>query len=218
MRSAFEKVSSNKPIEISLHGEGANFECILKNDNEPYSKWQNVARIGSLSEYVKSIKHLGENGEIAPEDMITNGTIKSVLENRLQALGIKGFVIYSPENSALRTFDKEGQIEPLGINGEGLLKLLSFHKSKNNGDKLRQIKNELEMIDWFEDFVVSRGVSKTVTDIEITDRYIGKDSALFNQRNVNEGFLFLLFYFTLFCSEETPAFFAIDNLEASLNP
>ena len=34
----------------------------------------------------------------------------------------------------------------------------------------------------------------------------------------NEGFLFLLFYFALFISDITPKFFAIDNIDASLNP
>src|SRR5262249_35819480 len=31
-------------------------------------------------------------------------------------------------------------------------------------------------------------------------------------------FLFLLFYFTLFASPQTPRFFAVDNVDASLNP
>jgi AAA15 family ATPase/GTPase len=44
---------------------------------------------------------------------------------------LKNFVIYSPENTALRNFYKEGQIEPLGINGEGLLKLLKVIQSKS---------------------------------------------------------------------------------------
>lgn len=39
-----------------------------------------------------------------------------------------------------------------------------------------------------------------------------------DQRSANEGFLFLLFYFALFISPDTPAFFAIDNVDASLNP
>ncbi|MEG4862342.1 AAA family ATPase [Tychonema sp. LEGE 06208] len=30
--------------------------------------------------------------------------------------------------------------------------------------------------------------------------------------------MFLLFYFTLFVSDITPKFFAIDNIDASLNP
>ncbi|MEI9910094.1 MAG: AAA family ATPase [Bacteroidota bacterium] len=39
-----------------------------------------------------------------------------------------------------------------------------------------------------------------------------------DQRVANEGFLFLLFYLTLFVSEKTPKFFAIDNIDSSFNP
>jgi len=42
--------------------------------------------------------------------------------------------------------------------------------------------------------------------------------AEFDQRSANEGFLYLLFYFTLFLSRQTPRFFAIDNVDNSLNP
>jgi len=40
----------------------------------------------------------------------------------------------------------------------------------------------------------------------------------FDQRSANEGFLYLLFYFTLFISPYTPNFFAIDNIDNALNP
>ena len=53
--------------------------------------------------------------------------------------------------------------------------------------------------------------------IRIRDRYL-PDGVLFDQRKRNEGFLFLLFYITLFISPETPAFFSIDNIDSSLNP
>src|SRR5262249_54257567 len=53
--------------------------------------------------------------------------------------------------------------------------------------------------------------------IRIRDQYL-PDGMLFDQRSANEGFLFLLFYLTLFISPETPAFFAIDNIDCSLNP
>ena len=46
------------------------------------------------------------------------------LEKHPLRIKTENFLIYSPENTALRTFEKEGQIQPLGINGEGLLKLL----------------------------------------------------------------------------------------------
>ena len=42
--------------------------------------------------------------------------------------------------------------------------------------------------------------------------------AYFSQRSANEGFLYLMFYFALFISPDTPSFFAIDNIENALNP
>lgn len=50
------------------------------------------------------------------------------------------------------------------------------------------------------------------------DRYLDENLQNFDHRGTNEGFFFLLFYFLLFNSELTPQFFAIDNIDASLNP
>ncbi len=54
--------------------------------------------------------------------------------------------------------------------------------------------------------------------IAIRDRFLHPDLQFFDQRSSNEGFLYLLFYFTLFISERTPKFFAIDNIDNALNP
>jgi AAA15 family ATPase/GTPase len=132
------------------------------------------------------------------------------------AVFLDKFIIYSPENQALRTFQKEGQIQPLGINGEGLFKLINVLNA-DNPDKLNQIKKKLRLIDWFKDFEVPQNLSSMQTSLQITDRYLDTDLS-YDQRSSNEGFLFLLFYFTLFISELTTKFFAIDNIDASLNP
>jgi AAA15 family ATPase/GTPase len=128
------------------------------------------------------------------------------------------FTIYSPENKALRTFEKEGQIQPLGINGEGLFKLIKVLKSEENPNRLNQIKEKLQLIDWFRDFEVPEDLSPMQTSLPIKDKYLDIDLSYFDQRSSNEGFLFLLFYFALFISDLTPSFFAIDNIDASLNP
>ena len=75
----------------------------------------------------------------------------------------------------------------------------------------------MKLIDWFETFVIPQNLSPGERTIRIQDRYLS-DGALFDQRSANEGFLFLLFYITLLISPETPAFFAIDNIDTSLNP
>lgn len=60
--------------------------------------------------------------------------------------GIEDFIIYAPENSALRSFEREGQIQPLGINGEGLLKLLRVMSTAKNKTKINEIEKVVEAI------------------------------------------------------------------------
>jgi len=130
---------------------------------------------------------------------------------------IPDFLIYSPENTSLRTFQREGQILPLGIKAEGLFAHLKALASVPNSPTLAELIEKLSLIDWFESLEIPHDLSPDERTLRIRDRYL-TEGALFDQRSANEGFLFLLFYFTLFASPETPAFLAIDNIDASLNP
>lgn len=128
---------------------------------------------------------------------------------------LKDFIIYSPENTALRNFYKEGQIEPLGINGEGLLKLLRV-MSEEEPEKISIIKDTLKLLSWYEDLEIPTIENEKEGSLNIKDRYIA--DKLLDQASANEGFLFILFYITLIVSKDTPKVFAIDNIDASLNP
>jgi len=230
MRSAFDKENLAKDISIELiQNDQEQFSCILQNDNSPYSQW--VSKIfcvnseTSLKDAINLLiqKHGGRQKlkslleeETELSEQVFSNFIKDA-ESFIPILHLNEFIIYSPENPALRTFEKEGQIQPLGINGEGLFKLINF-LSADNPDKLNQIKENLRLIDWFKDFEVPQNLAAMQTSIQITDRYLDTDLSYFDQRSSNEGFLFLLFYFTLFISDITPKFFAIDNIDASLNP
>lgn len=127
---------------------------------------------------------------------------------------LKGFLIFSPENTALRNFYKEGQVEPLGINGEGLLKLLKVITEKKS-NKIEIINDALRLFGWYESFIIPSSLSEQDDKILIQDRFI---PSRFDQRSANEGFLFVLFYVALLTSEDTPMIFAVDNIDASLNP
>jgi AAA15 family ATPase/GTPase len=254
MRSAFENENLDKDIKIDIKGndEKENFDCILYNDNLPYSKWSNekspvfetlfdsvipnsgkakdIIWIKDTKEAFKTLSQEEFNKRIeslkfmSPDDMrspivlVTKSSFLNSIKKRFDKSNLSKFTIYSPENQALRTFEKEGQIQPLGINGEGLFKLINVLNAEQNKDKLNQIKEKLRLIDWFKDFEVPQNLSAMQTSLQITDRYLDTDLSYFDQRSSNEGFLFLLFYFTLFISDLTPKFFAIDNIDASLNP
>jgi len=178
--------------------------------------------------------HLDEESAFSEEDInrILNNILNGKIIGKLEAL--QNFVIYSPENTALRNFYKEGQIEPLGVNGEGLLKLLKtlrestattnkqgffgFLNSKNDVEplsKIAEIHEVLQLFDWYENLEIPQDLSASEDKVKITDRYL---SDTFDQRSTNEGFLFILFYIALMVSDDTPKIFAIDNIDASLNP
>lgn len=258
MRSALTAASCNKPISLSIKGEGdESVSYKLENDNKPYSKWsvyrnittpENLFRTelekflnaeikiegnDSASEmYTRFEKILDENLEEieklakAKPGNISKGSLDKFVAfvnfaEKLKSLSpkpssLEDFVIYSPENSALRVFKSDTQIEPLGINGEGLLKLVSIYSNLADSRVLNDVKESLKILDWFADFNVVSDTNEGY--LQIQDRFVDEKITDLNHLSANEGFLFLLFYFVLFQSDLTPKFFAIDNIDASLNP
>ncbi|MEG3933646.1 MULTISPECIES: AAA family ATPase [unclassified Microcoleus] len=221
MRSAFEKENLDKDISIEIRGNNDTIKIsfILNNDNTPYGRWRNHFYYG-VSEYERNLEKAYRQLPAWEYNSFLdsrNEQYQSSRKTNIRTLKIQQFIIYSPENIALRTFEKEGQIQPLGINGEGLFKLLKVLNSDNQ-EQLNEINKKLQLIDWFQDFEAPPNLSSIQNSLQIKDRYLDPGLAYFDQRSSNEGFLFLLFYFALFISDITPKFFAIDNIDASLNP
>jgi predicted ATPase len=152
--------------------------------------------------------------EMLFEDFIAKFASEGAITGHKTEEEIKKFIIYSPENTALRNFYKEGQIEPLGINGEGLLKLLKVIQSKSD-EQRQEIHTCLQLFDWYDELEIPKDLSLSEDKVTITDRYL---TQVFDQRSANEGFLFVLFYIALMVSDDTPRIFAIDNIDTSLNP
>jgi predicted ATPase len=221
MRAAFEKQNVSKEVKIFVQRNDDNLkiEFILqKKNDQPYSAW--VDSGNSPRGGAKIVRDLLERiFDIDPStDNIKEAFFDNVIKVSTEFNHLREFLIYSPENSSLRTFEQEGQIQPLGIKGEGLFRLLKVLSLVKNKSRLKEIKAKLKFIDWFSDFEVANDLSPQESRIQIKDKYLDKKFAHFDQRSSNEGFLFLLFYLCLFVSSDTPSFFAIDNIEASLNP
>jgi energy-coupling factor transporter ATP-binding protein EcfA2 len=219
----------NIKVLVQTDNEGV-FDCELSADEKAsYAKWEQKS-----TAYVRFLQDLDvlleELGELKAEqigldrpsflDKFTRWStqFKQFAKAYQQQTGtLPDFLVYAPENSALRTFQTEGQLLPLGIRGEGLFAHLKALNSGAHKKSLAKIKEKLSLIEWFEGFDIPEDLSPGERSVRIRDRYL-PDDALFDQRSANEGFLFLLFYITLFISPETPAFFSIDNIDVSLNP
>ena len=230
MLSAFHDYNLSKPIKVEIHFDNSNAieEYAFLNDNQVYPRWSSFRdSFSSLASTWSDIKGSHTEGKQRDEiekkvlDMAaaisftTNEEAKKLLDNypTVNKKKLEKFLIYSPENTALRNFSKEGQIEPLGINGEGLLKLLKVTKHEYP-EQWQEIQDSLELFDWFDGIELPE-LSSNDNQVNITDRYLTR---VIDQRSVNEGFLFVLFYITLMVSEYTPKIFAIDNIDTSLNP
>jgi predicted ATPase len=225
MRSAFEEGDKEKYIFIDILLSSEKFmECYtLSNDNEEYSIWKNdkIRSYYTPPEYLrKSLMELDKSKNSLSEEefRIKRYEIYDKMMDDIDILDkekLINFIIYSPENTALRIFEKEKQIQPLGINGEGLLKLLKVINNYEDKSYRNTIIESLQLFNWFEDITIPTDISSIEDKVIIKDKYLYRE---FTQRSANEGFLFILFYITLIVAKETPKAFAIDNIDASLNP
>lgn len=247
MRSAFaieendDKVENNNNIKIKITFDNDISRLYeLSNNDESYSSWENIklkqkneintnletykVELDNLLKTLNSIK-TDKKKTIAKKillDSVAASIDKIQLNVEHQSFYIQqlnaslnNFIIYSPENTALRNFYQEGQIEPLGINGEGLLRLINVISNYDDKNYINEILSSLKLFNWFESIDIPDNLSLANHKMIIKDKFLSKN---FDQRSANEGFLFILFYITLMVAKETPKSFAIDNIDASLNP
>ncbi|MBD1231171.1 hypothetical protein IDM33_18915 [Acinetobacter seifertii] len=98
------------------------------------------------------------------------------------------------------------------MNGEGLFKQIQRIKAerdleaRNNTvykDSFSDIIDSASKFDWVESIDISDSTNPLDHKIRITDQYLVQE---LDQRSANEGFLFVLFYVTLFCSKKHPKY------------
>ena len=245
MRAGFDQGSADKPIEIGvdLGDEDAGRLYIANHSNDTFGKWELkvdfllrntgdvIEGINDTSELVDNKKEREDRENWSSEefkaelDRLHHDVMEAIdnlrksiktrnkeLDNKLDIL--KSFVIYAPQNKQLRSLTEEGSIRPVGIYGEGLFKLLrEIHKTQP--EAIKDIDKGLSLIGWYRSMDLDNTPAHPEDELYIQDKFL---SAPFTQRSANEGFLYVLFYMALMVSKDTPKIFAIDNIDAALNP
>lgn len=207
-------------IHIYTHDNSHSYQVYF---DETSKKWVNA--IDKFLHHLQnkkeiSVKLSSESGneETGITDSEQMERLKKILENLMSPTSdLTNFLIYRPTEHFLRkTF--ETSIFPLGVHGEGLLKYLKEAAGEKNRPLFEEINEGLRLLDWFDGFQIPDDLLSNEYRLAIGDRYLKDSLHFFDEKSTNEGFLFLLFYLTLFNSNETPRFFAIDNIETALNP
>ncbi len=219
--------SSVDVISIQVKAPSSSFLCQLRYE-ESSKKWINYSSIFSKS--LKDLLSLYLENDISKKKLIdylraklaeVNINIdelkKSAEKLSISVPELTSFLTYRPSEHFLRkTF--ESSLFPLGVHGEGLLKYLKEIAEEDKVDLFDEINSGLSLLDWFDGFNIPDNLLTNEYRLTIGDRYLKDSLHFFDQRSTNEGFLFLLFYLTLFNSKDTPRFFAVDNIESALNP
>lgn len=238
MRSAFEN-ADEKNIVIKVVNDLSNqFKYNLYYDeNVTPQKWvdaNNESTNELMKAYASIMKEdktatLSDLKKVLEERFQSGEEVNVVVESQPKSIRLKflsneipelsSFVIYSLEESKLRMFDNSNSLYPFGRNGEGLFAYLKeLAQDEKKQEVIAEIKENLDVLDWYDDMEIPKNQLSQDYSIRIKDRYIDESLNYFDQRSTNEGFLNLLFYLTLFISKDTPSFFAIDNIESSFNP
>jgi putative AbiEii toxin of type IV toxin-antitoxin system len=235
MRSAFAE-SPEELISIAIeYGDRiqTSFEIKTLNDS-PYPRWRAEQRTVSpdvpghlapreaLDLLLKQVPQLASDISQLSDGVLNDvGEVARRIINALHAgyvnTELEDFIIYSPEDSALRTFEKEGQILPLGVRGEGLLKLLRVLAS-DEPDGWQVLQENMRLLDWLAGIELDQNNSPLEQSVRLRDRFVPDAIPPFDQRSANEGFLYLLLFFALVLSKSTPRRFAIENVDTALNP
>ena len=220
MRSAFFEEDREKDIHINIELNGNIIkEFEFKNSNTEYSKWIEIENDTSI--IMKMILENRPSQNTKGLDKRTLEYLKQLEEKdilryeKMEKNKLTNFIIYSPEYEELRNFTDEGQIQPLGVKGEGLYKLLKVVNNYEDKSYIQTIIKSLQLFDWFDDITIDKDLAFGEKKLTIKDKYLYKE---IDQRSTNEGFLFILFYVTLIVAKETPKAFAIDNIDSFLNP
>lgn len=233
MYSAFEKSTSQR-IRVSFNlNDGSDELFIMRfNENEESGEWieQGALNARKLMNYASDKKNLTtkELISILKKDFNPGENISISIDiNKDDSIMLKPFVpdkrisdfrIYAPDERSLRRFDNPDNTM-MRVDGMGLFSFLKKLSSSERGAAiLQEIRDNMNILDWFDDMQIPHDSLSGESTLRFHDQYIDENLSYFDQRSVNEAFLYLLFFFTLFISDSTPAFFAIDNIESALNP
>lgn len=144
-------------------------------------------------------------------------------EQDIEKTSLKQYSIFAPSTNTLRGLEATSRQEPIGLYGENLDVALS----RISGEQRDQFNELLNIVDWVDNYEIDPSdkmkfdglkLGRSTSRLYFTDRFMHPDNRTFSAENANEGILHVLFHLALFLVPGTPNIFAIDNIEAALNP
>ena len=246
MKASFksDRVAASFEIAVEFSG-GVEYRCnLLSKENDPLLRFHSES---CSFEGVKQFGRSGNGSTVHGNSIKTRlekdrgmwDQIKvaySFPENLTKQCDEFGrYAIYTPQTDILRGA-RSGVIDaaPFGLHGEGLPSALAsvvarMHKEKNKFFK-DLIYNALSLcflpgwtnsvkVGKIDTKLISRGMQDKNSDmVYFIDKFMNTKRNTLSVYDSSEGTLFLLFIALLLSHEDSPRYFALDNVDSALNP
>lgn len=138
---------------------------------------------------------------------------------------LQSYAIYTPFTPALRATVPDPQTRaPVGLAGGGLAEgFAALARARVHEEALDEV---LALIDWVSDISTTSSVGELLSPsvprgrnvLRFSDRFMSRGRSTLTAADASEGALYVLFAAVLCLSASSPMIFAIDNLDAALNP
>ena len=142
---------------------------------------------------------------------------------------LRDYALYNPNTATLRGLVQDIQTRlPVGLVGGGLSEGLNHLLNLANKDECVEeaVDSIAELFSWVAEFSTSTQTGHILADsvprakrtITFTDRFMKRDNNRLTAADASEGVLYAIFLLVLCMSPNGPKFFAVDNIEQTLNP
>ena len=223
--NVLQNYQSNENIFFYVEGAGCHYKVILERPNSTFNWRYNYEEFQSAGNGVISRDNESVNPDSGIIPMYLNKfSQQESLFNFFKSL--REYAIYTPVTRKLQELSLRQQNRfPVGLFGEGIsngFRLLK-EESKTDEELSEYIAETISLFNWIKDIDVLpiQGVSELnqeqATILTFTDKYMKSNFPLLTS-NISEGVLYALFLMILAFSKDSPLFFALDNIEQSLNP
>jgi energy-coupling factor transporter ATP-binding protein EcfA2 len=138
---------------------------------------------------------------------------------------LQSYAIYTPSTPALRATVADPQTRaPVGLAGGGLAEgFAALVRARAHEEAVDEV---LALIDWVSDISTTSAVGELLSPsvprgrnvLRFSDRFMARGRSTLTAADASEGALYVLFAAVLCLSAASPLIFAIDNLDAALNP
>lgn len=219
-------------ISFSLDGYGCEYKVSLLNPLEnPRPRWDYKTESfkdsnGNLL-YSRGVR-TNQNPSAGGIPALLN-TIRSASPEERFLQILREYAIYNPNTPMLRGHVSDVQTRmPVGLSGGGLADgIFDLLKQAKDNEEVQEALDEITgLFSWVQDIGSEVGVSSISSPsiprqkrtVIFRDRYMQKKYNRLTASDASEGILYALFLAVLCLSEKAPGFFAIDNIDQTLNP